>query len=151
MMKNKHKLKQIVLDASVFNKFFLNQKDTDIAINYIEKINTEGYKILIPLIFLYEVLGIAEYYKCNTKEIYDLICEYERNNLQIINPDNILIKQALEMTTKGHDKSGYPSFYDSVYHVLAIQNNCDFITADKKYFDNVINLGNNKLLNEVKL
>jgi predicted nucleic acid-binding protein len=149
MSKNKAKLKQIVLDASVFNKLFLNEQDSSSAIDYIEKINNEGYKILVPSIFLYEVLGVAEYYKCNTKEIYDLICEYESNNLQIINPDSTLIKQALEMTTKGHDKSGYPSFYDSVYHALAIQNNCDFITADKKHFEKVKHLGHIKYFEDL--
>ena len=150
MSKNKSKLKQIVLDASVFNKLFLNEEDSTSAIDYIEKINNEGYKILVPSIFLYEVLGVAEYYKCNTKEIYDLICEYETNNLQIINPDNSLIKQAIEMTTKGHDKSGYPSFYDSVYHALAIQNNCDFITADGKHYAKAKEFGNIKYLLDVK-
>ncbi len=149
MIGNKQKFKQIVLDSSVFNKLFLNEKDTEIAINYIEKINNEGYKILVPSIFLYEVLGVAGHHKCNTREIYDLICEYESNNLQIINPDNTLIKQALEMTTKGHDKSGYPSFYDSVYHALAIQNECDFITADKKHFDKVKEIGNIKMLQNI--
>ena len=37
------------------------------------------------------------------------------------------------MTQSGHQKSGFPSLYDSCYHALAIDNDCLFLTADKRH------------------
>lgn len=38
------------------------------------------------------------------------------------------------MARTGHDKSGYPSIYDSIYQSLAMQVEGVFLTADKKHF-----------------
>ncbi len=76
-------------------------------------------------------------------EMYKSVC------LNVAELDLESSQKAKEMTTKGHEKSGYQSFYDSVYHALAIQNNCDFITADKKHHAKAKEFGNIKLLSEV--
>jgi predicted nucleic acid-binding protein len=39
------------------------------------------------------------------------------------------------ITNSSHPKSGFPSFYDVSYHALAIVNECQFITADKKHYE----------------
>lgn len=148
-MTNKIEAKKIVIDSCIFNKLYLDEEDSINAVDYIKKINIAGYKILVPSIFLYEVLGVAEYYRYDTEIIYDLILDYQNNNLEIITPDDVLIKKSLEMTRNGHDKSGYPTFYDCVYHALAIQNNCNFITADNKHYAKVKHIGHIRLLNDI--
>ena len=37
------------------------------------------------------------------------------------------------IVSDGQKNSGFPSLYDSVYHALAINNNCHFVTADKRH------------------
>lgn len=49
----------------------------------------------------------------------------------------------------GHEKSGFPSFYDSTYHAIAILNNCNFVTSDKKHYDKTKGLGHIELFNNI--
>jgi predicted nucleic acid-binding protein len=76
------------------------------------------------------------------------ISALKKTNLKIIELEENIIQKSLKITQMGHDKSGFPSFYDSVYHAIAIENNCDFITADKVHFDKVKQLGNIKFLGD---
>lgn len=140
------KINKIVLDSSIFNKIYLQEEDSDKVIDYLERINEENYTILAPSIFLYEVLSVASSNKYDSKLVYDLIIDYQLNNLQIVNPDNKIIDKALEIANSGHVKSGFPSFYDCAYHALAIINKCNFITADKKHYQKTKELGHIKLL-----
>jgi hypothetical protein len=58
------------------------------------------------------------------------------------------IEKTLEICESGHDKSGFPSFYDASYHALAINNDCYFITADKRHFNITQQLGHIVLLSD---
>ena len=49
----------------------------------------------------------------------------------------------------GQPNSGSPSFYDACYHAIALINDCDFITADKKHYEKTKALGNIRLLQDV--
>lgn len=139
-----------VIDSGVFAKLLINEADSEKAENLIAKIieNPQSY-IVVPDIFMYEVIGIFKKYKLTNDAINDFVSMYDQKYITIFPLDKMLINKALEMTTKGHEKSGYPSFYDSVYHVLAIQNNCDFITADKKHFEKVKYLGHIKYFEDL--
>ena len=37
------------------------------------------------------------------------------------------------MAGSGHTKSGYPSWFDSFYHAIAVEEGAIFITADKRH------------------
>jgi predicted nucleic acid-binding protein len=77
--------------------------------------------------------------------MYKSIC------LTVVDLDVQTSMQAKDITKQGHPKSGYPSFYDSVYHALAIEHNCDFITADGKHEGKVKELGHIKVLKEMNI
>ena len=47
-----------------------------------------------------------------------------------------------------HEKSGFPTIYDSIYHALAIQLDAVFLTADKKHYAKAKEYGHIKLLSE---
>ena len=57
--------------------------------------------------------------------------------IKIIVPNTSVRMKAIEMARKGHKKSGFPEFTDCLYHSLAILNNADFVTNDKKYISKV--------------
>ncbi len=146
--KNKLIMK-VVLDSSVFNKLFLMEDDRDKALKCLEDLNENDFEILVPSIFQYEVLGVAGYYKLDLNEVYDLIRSYEESVMRVISPSCDMVKMAIKITnSKAKSFSGYPSFYDSIYHALAIANNCDFLTADNKHYQKTKDIGNIKLLSE---
>lgn len=66
-------------------------------------------------------------------------------------PSEVVIKKALKIVGHGHFKSGFPHFYDSVYHALAIEHKCDFVTSDEKHYEKSKGFGNIKLLREVRV
>jgi len=127
---------QIVLDSSVFIKLFINENDSDQALKLIEKIISRDSVILIPELFSYE--SFSAY--CNSKfqpKLEDVFSLFKKCQPYIIKAPltQELIHGALNITKFGTPKSGYPSFYDCVYHALAIQEKCTFITADEKHFN----------------
>jgi predicted nucleic acid-binding protein len=137
---------KIVLDSCVFNKLFLQEPETDKAIALINHLTAKSYQILAPSLFLYEVLAVAKISKVDTQQIYAIIMKLQNLGLQLIELNSAMIERALSICDVGHDKSGFPSFYDASYHALAILNACYFVTADKRHFSKTQDLGNIILL-----
>jgi len=139
--------KNYVIDSCVFAQLLLEEKDSLRTKELVSKIIQENSYILVPSIFTYEIVGIfrknklpAEAIKTFTKHYYN------RDYLKIINLDHEVINLALDIAEKGHNKSGFPSFYDSTYHALAILNKCNFITSDHRHYQKTKKLGNVELL-----
>jgi len=111
---------KIVLDSCVFNKLFLQEPETDTAIALINHLTAKPYEIFAPNLFLYEVLAIAKVNKVDTQQIYAIIVKLQNLGLQLIELNPVIIEKSLTICDVGHDKSGFPSFYDAVYHALVI-------------------------------
>ena len=124
---------RVVLDSNVFSKLFLQEKDRRLAVDLIIELGNRDIEILAPSLFLYEVLSVAAYSNFSTQSAYELMVQQQKVNLKLVEIDRDIVQTAIEITAQGHPNSGYPSFYDSAYHALAIQNECPFITADKKH------------------
>lgn len=139
---------KVVLDSCVFNKLFLQEPETDKAIALINHLTAQAYKIFAPNLFLYEVLAVAKVSKVDTQQIYAIIVKLQNLGLQLVELNHPIIEKALTICDMGHDKSGFPSFYDAAYHALAILNNCYFITADKRHFSKTSQLGNIVMLKD---
>lgn len=143
MIKNK-----IVLDSCVFNKLFLKEADCQQAIDLISMITEKEVSVMVPHLFLYEVLAIAQLNGYSSVNAYELIKEFQETQLQCVELDKACIAKAFEICASGHSKSGFPSFYDACYHALAMINDCYFITADKRHFSKALQLGNIVLLSD---
>jgi len=128
-------MKKIILDSSIFIKLFVKESDSDDAKKFIKKIIANESKILVPELFFYEILAtISRDNNLDHKNISAILEEY-RENLTTIPLLQKLSLDAINITKHGSPKSGYPAFYDCVYHALAIQEKCTFITADEKHFN----------------
>ncbi len=126
----------IVLDSSIFVKLFLEEDDTKTARDLITTIITEEHTILVPEIFNYEVFSAYcsnKESKIKLKTVYDWLKKCRPYITKSPLTEEV-IEQAIDMTNHGHKKSGYPHFYDSIYHAIAIQEGCVFITANEKHF-----------------
>ncbi len=141
-------MNKVVLDACVFGKLFLQEPDHQQALELITKLTNSNIQVLVPSLFLYEVLSIAAVSRFPTQSAYDLISQYQRANLDIVEPDQQTILKAIAICEQGHAKSGFPSFYDAAYHALAIINECHFITADKRHIAKAKNFGHVTLLSD---
>ncbi len=141
-------MKKLVLDSCVFIKLFFEENDRNQAVDFMSKIVEDNKIVFVPDLFIYEVYSIC-CRKFSDHEIASYLHDY-RYNLHYFSLTPNLISQAIKITNYGESKSGYPSFYDSVYHTKAIQENCTFITADEKHFDKTAKkFGHIKLLKNV--
>ncbi|MEN9559680.1 MAG: hypothetical protein RLZZ502_891 [Pseudomonadota bacterium] len=134
----------LVLDASVFLKAIKgNEEDSDLAKNLLLHIMDEDITVLVPRLFYYEVYGVAtrEGMKCSL--IDTMLKDFENTCLRYVTEDHL---QVIALTKLGNSKSGYPSFYDSCYHAIAIAHQCDLVTANKRHYDKAKKLGHIKLL-----
>jgi predicted nucleic acid-binding protein len=137
---------KVVIDSCVFNKLFLEESDREHAIELINEVTKRKYQVLVPSLFLYEVLSIASVSNFPTEQAFELITQYQKANLEIVELDQSCILKAIEICETGHQKSGFPSFYDASYHALAIVNNCIFITADNRHVSKTLQFGHIVLL-----
>ncbi|MCP4403694.1 MAG: type II toxin-antitoxin system VapC family toxin [bacterium] len=83
------------------------------------------------------------------------MCDFFRalidSNIRFAEIDSDLIQKTLDMTKQGHEKSGFPTFSDSMYQAIAIREDALFITADKRHYEKTNHLGNIELLGALKL
>jgi predicted nucleic acid-binding protein len=60
----------------------------------------------------------------------------------------LVTRKALEISNTGHAKTGYPSFYDSAYHALALMNGGVFLTSDQQHMAKAAGFGSVVLLKD---
>ncbi len=139
---------KIVLDSCVFSKQFLEESDSYQANALIDRLIENKVHIFVPSLFIYEVLATVNIGNYPVNEAYDLITDFQKTQLHIIELDAPYIEKTLAICETGHIKSGFPSFYDACYHALAIIHDCHFITADKRHFHKTQHLGHIVLLSD---
>lgn len=142
-------MKKYVIDTSAFAKLFINEEDSEQAVKFFDSILNLETKIIVPHLFYYEVLNIAVKKGVSFDIVYSTLQDYQNTILEYQHLSEEAVKKAFEISNTGHQKSGFPSFYDASFHALAIENNCDLITADEKYLLKVKNFGHIKLLSEI--
>lgn len=137
-----------VVDACVFVKIFIKEEDSGQAKALLKNFLYEEHDILVPRLFLFEVIEQLVQHKIDQSnslkvlDLYDTVLIYKELDHQLVSKAWQLVEQC------SSEKSGRPSFYDAVYHALAIMQNCDFITADKKHYAKTKDLGHIILLED---
>ena len=137
---------KLVIDSCVFAKIFLEEEESHIAKSLYINACKENKIIMASTIFEYEILAIIRRYNLPFDVLYPIIAEQLKTSINVIHLDQEITRKAYQISKTGNEKSGFPSFYDSTYHALAILNECDFITSDKKHYEKTKHLGNIKLL-----
>lgn len=139
-------MKQVVLDACVFSKQFLDESDSPQAKALIEKLVKHKIQILVPHLFVYEVLATLNTARYSITDGYQIITVLQKSNLlNVVELNSVYLNIISEICQTGHIKSGFPSFYDTSYHALAVFYDCYFVTADKRHFAKTSHLGNRPL------
>ncbi len=142
--------KKLTIDNSVFLKIFINEEYRDKTLELFDKINDRKWKILNPTLFEYEIYKSAISNKCKLSDVYSYVNELEDGTMQLVRPSLLDIEKAkkmIESLTRDEDNK-LTSFYDAIYHSIALNNNAIFITADKKYYNKSQKFGNIKMISE---
>jgi predicted nucleic acid-binding protein len=139
-------LKIIVPDANIFTKTIYNEKDSKTAQDFFVHCLKENHKLIVPELFKYEIAQVCFKNDGDLEKLLDRFQAHAHTILTVTAPDKDTWLQAKEIADTGHEKSGYPSIYDSIYQSLAMQVEGIFLTADKKHFAKTKQFGNICLL-----
>ncbi len=120
--------KNIVLDASVIVKWFIDENDSDKAEIIKEQFINEKINIIIPSLLYYEVLNTLKYSKLFNIDELNLVGEsIENYGFKAVVIKDEIREKMVEIAIK-HDIS----IYDASYIALAEKFNTQLITADEK-------------------
>ena len=138
----------IVIDANVFVKLFLAEADSELADRLLLQCVEQNTRILAPSLLLYEIIAVTQKRGKNINAVYGHIRAIA--NIEYLDLSQDIVGLSLNIVEQtGQLNSGSPSFYDACYHAIALLNNCDFITADRKHYEKTKALGNIRLLQDM--
>ncbi len=130
-------MKLFVPDASIILKWVLseNEGNQDKALSLLHAWLNQECAFILPSLWMYEVgnvLGLKKPKEAD--ELLGLLLDYEfpeaRISKRLINQTYRLMKEHRGIT-----------FYDAVYHAVAVQESGTLVTADKAYFDKMHSKG----------
>ncbi len=122
-----------VVDASVFNKLFLDEPDRPQAQALFRYAIRNDVQLMAPSLLLYEALSVALHYEVPFEVVHALLDAQRRAGFTLIEPHLALLKRAEEITKSGNPKAGHPALQDAIYHALALETDGTLVTADRKY------------------
>jgi predicted nucleic acid-binding protein len=132
----------VVPDASLILKWVIageDRSEEEAALKVLQDWLNEKETIILPSIWFYEVSNLLGLKK--PKQAYalmEVLLDYDFEEARITKE---LCRLALEIMSKLK-----VTFYDAIYHAVAIKKNGTFITADRQYFRKASPLGYIKLL-----
>ncbi len=126
---------QIVVDANVITKWFIEEKNSDKANKIKEKyINGEIDILVSPLLF-FEVLNALKYSQLFDKTELNSVGEsIENYGFTIVTIQKEIRKQMIHIAVN-HELS----IYDASYVALCLENNCILYTADNRIIEKLPN------------
>lgn len=132
----------IIPDASLILKWVIAGEDEleeKAALEVLQGWLEEKDRLILPSLWVYEVGNVLGLKK--PKQAYALIEVLLDYGFEEVSVTKELCHLALKLANNLK-----ATFYDAIYHALAIQHNGIFITADKQYFSKALPLGHIKLL-----
>jgi len=136
-----------VIDTSVVVKWFVEEKDSNIALEILEYYRLGKFTIIVPDLLVYEFVNVLRYNKSfnrsEKKECIDILYDLD---LYFVSPYKTLIENA-EKIAEEKDITAY----DSIFIALAEEIKCKFITADEKLFRKVSRLPFVNLLSNIDI
>lgn len=139
-------MKKITIDNSVFVKTVLNEKQSDVALNLLDYLEENNYKIINPTLFQYEFFKVCITNNVNFKLAHEVIDRHLEVNMELLNPTIKHNQKAKEIIASCKKENGFPSYYDAIYHAMALVEGGTLVTADEKYYTKTKHIGGVLLL-----
>lgn len=122
-----------VLDTSIVIKWFVDEENSNLAEELLEKYETENLIITAPDLLLYEFVNVLHFNNSfNSKEKISCIQNLYNLDIYFITPYQKLMENSRLLA-----ETYSISVYDATFIALAHEFNCDFITADEKLCNKV--------------
>ena len=134
----------VVPDASVILKWVLppdDEPEGDRARMLRKAIVEEEVQALVPALWLYEVGNTLA--RRFPDEAARLLAALMKLELEELAPSRQWLEAVLKLT-RGHGVT----FYDAAYHAIAVMHKGNFVTADERYANQVVDVGNIVLLRD---
>jgi len=138
----------IVVDASVFNKLFLVEEDSNQARDFIRSVLMADRAMLAPTLLRLEACKTALHFGLDFSVPLDLLNAHVDAGMDLIDPADDIWQTAGKISRHGHRKTGYPALEDSLYHALAIHADGIFVTADHRHVAKAGEFGHVVLLSD---
>ena len=122
-----------VLDASVVLKWFVEEEDSDRALQLREEFYAGEREIVVPDLLLFEVANALRYNPSFTaEEIQEAVDTLFAMEIEIITPTSSLLSKTIELA-----EDLDVTCYDAAYLALAEELGFEFITADERFYRKV--------------
>jgi len=144
-------MKNLVLDASVYGKLFLDEPDSDSVTALFSSLITGAFTWYAPDLVSLEVCACALHYDIPFDVPLNVLETHSNTGLVILAPTRPMWTRAEMIASQGNPKSGYPSLEDSLYHAMAIELDGTFVTADQVHVAKTRSLGHVALLSDLQL
>jgi predicted nucleic acid-binding protein len=138
----------IVVDASVFAKLFLDEPEKPEVQAFFRAALEKEVRLVVPSLFVEEVLAVALHYQIAFEIIWEMLEIQQQAGLEVWGTSKSVALKAEEICKTGHHRSGFPSLQGGLYHALAILEDGQFLTADKRHYEKARSFGHIVLLKD---
>jgi len=126
----------VVVDASLALKWVLAEPDSNTAVMLLDRWTDEGISVIAPALFTYEVTNTLYRQVVAGKLAY----EEAKQGLTDLFSVGVLVKfsQYEDVSTQAMEfahQLNLPATYDAHYLALALHENCEYWTADKRLWN----------------
>ncbi len=128
-------MKNLVVDSGIAVKWFIQEEDSDAAQFILDEYESENLSFLAPTL-IYAEFGNIIWKKLIFQGLEstdaDFAIQKFKNISFVLTPTSILFDDAFRIAVEYKR-----SFYDSLYLALSVKENCEFVTADEKFYNAV--------------
>lgn len=126
-----------VVDTSVVAKVFLAEGDHERAVGFFVFAITSETRLIAPSLMLYELNNVLVSKGVKGKHydaaIATTMSWIRSDVLEIVQPDEILLRRAEAIASMDTQGQGHISSFDATFHALALMRGATFVTADATY------------------
>jgi predicted nucleic acid-binding protein len=126
------------VDNSVILKSFLDEEYSSDVDELIDMNLKRDVTLLAPSILIYEFLNVIARVYPSFDDVGLAYNKFRSLNLSLIEPNDVVLMEASGYLFKNKNIS----YSDAVYHAFAKDMDATFLTADKKYYDEMKKEGN---------
>lgn len=120
---------RLVPDASVILKWVLPaEQETHVqrALDLLCAFEREEIELLVPTLWLYEIGNTVT--RKSPDQAEGILADLRDLGMEEVSDDDIFIREAIRLT----DRYGV-TFYDAVYHAVALTRQATLVSADRRY------------------
>ncbi len=130
-------MKNLVVDSGITVKWFIEEADSDTAQLIYDEYENGNLSFLAPSLIHAEygnIIWKKHIFQGLSVDDANFAIKQFQNILFNLTPITTLFDEAFQIAVKYKR-----TFYDSLYLALSVKENCEFVTADEKFYNSIKN------------